>query len=171
MLRGFTSPREYAQFLERDRDEAEALYRDVLINVTSFFRDPEMFEDLKREVFPAIVNGKPEGPPDPRVGAWLLDWPGGLFDCDGPAGVSGYREDAAVDPGLRHRSRRSSLPRQGACGRLSGEHRGGSQPRAPRTVLRQRGASTIGFRRACGTSASSPGRTSRWIRRSRVWIW
>jgi len=34
-----------------------------LINVTSFFRDPEMFEDLKREVFPAIVNDKPEGPP------------------------------------------------------------------------------------------------------------
>jgi two-component system CheB/CheR fusion protein len=63
MLRGFTSPREYAQFLERDRGEAQALYRDVLINVTSFFRDPDMFEDLKREVFPAIVNGKPEGPP------------------------------------------------------------------------------------------------------------
>ncbi len=59
---------EYAQFLERDRDEAEALYRDVLINVTSFFRDPEMFEDLKREVFPAIVNGKPEGPP---VRVWV----------------------------------------------------------------------------------------------------
>ena len=59
LLRGFTSPREYAQFIERDRAEAEALYRDVLINVTSFFRDPEMFEDLKREVFPAIVNGQP----------------------------------------------------------------------------------------------------------------
>ena len=68
MLRGFTSPREYAQFLERDRDEAEALYRDVLINVTSFFRDPGMFEDLKREVFPAIINGKPGGPP---VRVWV----------------------------------------------------------------------------------------------------
>jgi two-component system CheB/CheR fusion protein len=63
MLRGFTSPREYAQLLERDRAEADALYRDVLINVTSFFRDPEMFEALKQEVFPAIVNSKPEGPP------------------------------------------------------------------------------------------------------------
>jgi two-component system CheB/CheR fusion protein len=62
LLRGFTSPTEYAQFLDRDRAEADALYRDVLINVTSFFRDPEMFEDLKREVFPAIVDGKPEGP-------------------------------------------------------------------------------------------------------------
>jgi two-component system CheB/CheR fusion protein len=68
MLRGFTSPREYAQFLECDRGEAQALYRDVLINVTSFFRDPDMFEDLKREVFPAIVDGKPEGPP---VRVWV----------------------------------------------------------------------------------------------------
>ena len=68
MLRGFTSPREYVQFLERDREEAEALYRDVLINVTSFFRDPEMFEDLKRQVFPAIVNGRPDGPP---VRVWV----------------------------------------------------------------------------------------------------
>jgi two-component system, chemotaxis family, CheB/CheR fusion protein len=59
LLRGFASPREYAQLVERDRDEAQALYRDVLINVTSFFRDPEMFEDLKREVFPEIVSGKP----------------------------------------------------------------------------------------------------------------
>ncbi len=68
MLRGFTSPRDYAQFLERDREEALALYRDVLINVTSFFRDPDMFEDLKRDVFPSIVNGKPDGLP---VRVWV----------------------------------------------------------------------------------------------------
>ena len=78
--------------------EAEALYRDVLINVTSFFRDPEMFEDLKRDVFPAIVNGEAGRTARPRVGAWLLDWPGGLFARDGPHRVPGYREDPAVDP-------------------------------------------------------------------------
>ena len=47
LLRGVNSPKDYAQTLETDRQEAEALYRDVLINVTSFFRDPEMFEILK----------------------------------------------------------------------------------------------------------------------------
>jgi two-component system CheB/CheR fusion protein len=56
LLRGLRSAAEYAQIVERDRGEAEALFRDVLINVTSFFRDPGMFEDLKREVFPAIVE-------------------------------------------------------------------------------------------------------------------
>ena len=47
--------------MERDAGEAEALYRDVLINVTSFFRDPEMFEDLKRVVFPEIVTRAANG--------------------------------------------------------------------------------------------------------------
>ena len=36
LLRGFTTAAEYAEFVERDRAEADALFRDVLINVTSF---------------------------------------------------------------------------------------------------------------------------------------
>ena len=31
----------------------DALYQDILISVTSFFRDPESFEALKSKVFPA----------------------------------------------------------------------------------------------------------------------
>ena len=40
---------DYAQQLETDRNEVEALYHDLLINVTSFFRDPELFEALKTQ--------------------------------------------------------------------------------------------------------------------------
>ena len=58
LVRGQPSLADYANVLEADRDEAEALYRDVLINVTSFFRDPELFDDLKRDVFPEIVKQK-----------------------------------------------------------------------------------------------------------------
>ena len=83
LLRGFKSPVDYARFIERDRSEAEALYRDVLINVTSFFRDPEMFEDLKRDVFPEIVKAKGEDGLDPRLGARVLDRPGGVLDRHG----------------------------------------------------------------------------------------
>jgi two-component system, chemotaxis family, CheB/CheR fusion protein len=43
---------DYARRLVHERAEVEALYRDL------FFRDPEMFESLKREVFPAIIKGK-----------------------------------------------------------------------------------------------------------------
>src|SRR5581483_6156487 len=54
---------EYFQLLEKDRTELDALYEDILINVTSFFREPESFEALKQIVFPEILKGKtPEMP-------------------------------------------------------------------------------------------------------------
>jgi two-component system CheB/CheR fusion protein len=68
LLRGFRSPREYARLLEADTGEAEALYRDVLINVTSFFRDPDMFDVLKRDVLPGLVSAVPESQP---IRAWV----------------------------------------------------------------------------------------------------
>ena len=63
LLRGFKSPSGYAQPLEQDPAEADALYRDVLINVTSFFREPEMFEELKRVVFPALLKDTSDSQP------------------------------------------------------------------------------------------------------------
>jgi two-component system, chemotaxis family, CheB/CheR fusion protein len=46
----------YLQRLESDPSEVEALYRDLLINVTSFFRDPETLEYLKSDVLPDILK-------------------------------------------------------------------------------------------------------------------
>src|SRR6266576_3262558 len=47
---------EYAEYLRDHPVELESLFQDILINVTSFFRDPETFELLKARVFPRIVN-------------------------------------------------------------------------------------------------------------------
>src|SRR5437763_16488062 len=44
----------YLKILQQDRNEVEALYQDILINVTSFFRDTEMFEALRETIYPAI---------------------------------------------------------------------------------------------------------------------
>src|SRR5436309_7110 len=49
----------YLQFLRNHRDEVEALFNDILINVTSFFRDPDCFESLKSIAFPRILGNKP----------------------------------------------------------------------------------------------------------------
>jgi two-component system CheB/CheR fusion protein len=46
----------YADVLEKDSSAVEALYQDLLIGVTSFFREPERFEALKTIVFPAMVK-------------------------------------------------------------------------------------------------------------------
>jgi two-component system, chemotaxis family, CheB/CheR fusion protein len=45
---------EYAKFAQGHAAEVKALYQDMLINVTSFFRGPRVFEALKSSVFPAI---------------------------------------------------------------------------------------------------------------------
>ena len=49
---------EYAKFLEKHPKETEELCQDLLIPVTSFFRDLEAFESLKNKVFPAILKDK-----------------------------------------------------------------------------------------------------------------
>jgi two-component system, chemotaxis family, CheB/CheR fusion protein len=48
----------YTESLEKDDAAVETLYQDLLIGVTSFFREPERFEALKAIVFPAIVQNR-----------------------------------------------------------------------------------------------------------------
>jgi two-component system CheB/CheR fusion protein len=50
--------RSYAEALEKDGAAVETLYHDLLIGVTSFFREPARFEALKTVVFPAIVQNR-----------------------------------------------------------------------------------------------------------------
>ena len=47
---------DYARFLRGNAKELDALYSDVLISVTSFFRNPEAFDILKRKVFPKLLS-------------------------------------------------------------------------------------------------------------------
>ncbi len=54
---------EYVRFLQSTPAEAEALFRDLLIGVTRFFRDGEAFEYLEREVIPKLLKEKPAGEP------------------------------------------------------------------------------------------------------------
>lgn len=59
----------YAGFLRGNKPELDALYSDVLINVTSFFRNAEAFALLQKKVFPALLGERGrEGP----VRVWTL---------------------------------------------------------------------------------------------------
>jgi two-component system CheB/CheR fusion protein len=52
---------EYVKYLRSNPAELKALYQDMLINVTSFFRNPRVFDALKSQVFPDILkNRSPE---------------------------------------------------------------------------------------------------------------
>ena len=52
---------EYATRLQDDPDEARALARDMLIHVTSFFRDPDAFTALEERVFASLGQAKDDG--------------------------------------------------------------------------------------------------------------
>ncbi len=53
-LHGMTQTADYARLLRGNVPELERLTADMLIGVTRFFRDPEVFEALKQTVFPAL---------------------------------------------------------------------------------------------------------------------
>lgn len=50
--------KDYLSFLEKNPQEIDLLFHDLLINVTSFFRDQHVFEALRKKVFPKISRGK-----------------------------------------------------------------------------------------------------------------
>ncbi|MEI8140089.1 MAG: chemotaxis protein CheB [bacterium] len=52
---------EYVQFLQIKQAEMESLFRDLLIGVTSFFRDPEAFKAFETLVVPQLFADKPAG--------------------------------------------------------------------------------------------------------------
>ena len=62
-LRGFEKLEDYSRELEQDRDEAAALCENCFITVTSFFREPAVFEELKNRVFPALVSDRAAADP------------------------------------------------------------------------------------------------------------
>ena len=130
---------EYARHLEGDAAEAEALYEDCLISVTSFFRDPQVFQALSEQVLPASCSRT--GPPTRPSG------------CGCPAARPAKRctrSPCACWSGAAELSRNPSLQifatdlsesalAKARDGHVPREHRPGRLPRAPAALLRQGG--------------------------------
>ena len=58
----------YVKYLQQTPVEVEALFRDLLIGVTSFFRDPESIQVLEDMALPQLFAGRPSGA---VVRAWI----------------------------------------------------------------------------------------------------
>ena len=52
---------DYLRYVRENPKEVELLLGELLIGVTSFFRDPAVWEEIKREVFPALQSNHPDG--------------------------------------------------------------------------------------------------------------
>ncbi len=60
---GVSSYHEYLDLLQVDAGEFTALFNTILINVTSFFRDPDAWQVLRTEVVPALLTERSPGDP------------------------------------------------------------------------------------------------------------
>jgi two-component system CheB/CheR fusion protein len=49
---------DYLDYLQANQEEIDALFHDITINVTGFFREPETFEALRDAVLPRLVKGR-----------------------------------------------------------------------------------------------------------------
>lgn len=59
---------DYVRYLQQSPGELDELFRDLLIGVTCFFRDPESFAALERDIIPRLFAGKSAGAP---VRVWI----------------------------------------------------------------------------------------------------
>jgi len=57
------TPVDFLHYLRENKQEQEILYQDLLISVTSFFRDRKTFDGLCETIFPTIVKNKAAGEP------------------------------------------------------------------------------------------------------------
>ena len=60
--------KEYATFLRANPNELNALFDDLLIGVTSFFREPKTFDALKEKVFPELIKYRS---PQDAIRVWV----------------------------------------------------------------------------------------------------
>jgi two-component system CheB/CheR fusion protein len=51
----------YLRYLQENTQEVELLFKELLIGVTSFFRDPTAWEQLQEEVLPDLLAARPAG--------------------------------------------------------------------------------------------------------------
>ena len=147
--------------------EVEALYQDILISVTSFFRDPEAFEALKEKVFPRLLKDRARHDP---VRIWTLGCSTGQEAYSLAMAFAEFAEGRGqprAAPDLRHRPERGRH-RDGPRRRLPEGHRAGRLAGAAAALLRRGGRPLPDQPSRSATPASSRGTTCWPTRRSRA---
>ena len=92
----------YVHYLQQNPDEVDALFHDLLIGVTSFFRDSEAFAALESQLIAKLFREAP-GLSYTGLGDRLLHRRGSLFHGHPPAGAHGDAEAKLQGAGVCHR--------------------------------------------------------------------
>jgi CheB methylesterase/CheR methyltransferase, SAM binding domain/CheR methyltransferase, all-alpha domain len=51
----------YVRYLQENSQELDLLFKELLIGVTSFFRDPACWEELRKKILPDLIASRPHG--------------------------------------------------------------------------------------------------------------
>ncbi len=97
-LHGIEDLKEYARRIEQDASEAKILAQDFLINVTTFFREPESHRILKETVFPALLQGR--SPADP-IRIWIPGCATGEEAYSLAMGLTEFLDDRSTHPAIQ----------------------------------------------------------------------
>lgn len=68
-VHGLDSPAAYAAFVRQNPQEIDLLFKEMLIGVTRFFRDPEVWDELRDQVMPTLLDRARSGEP---LRAWVV---------------------------------------------------------------------------------------------------
>jgi two-component system CheB/CheR fusion protein len=60
-LHQITRIADYVRYLRENSQESELLFKELLIGVTNFFRDPAVWEQLKDKIIPEYLAARPQG--------------------------------------------------------------------------------------------------------------
>ena len=82
---------DYVRYLQENPQEMELLFKELLIGVTSFFRDPAAWEQLQEQGHPGAARRAARRRAAAGLGARLLDRRGGLLPGHGLQGGAGAR--------------------------------------------------------------------------------
>jgi two-component system CheB/CheR fusion protein len=93
---GAASYSDYVDYLEVHQDEFLPLFNTVLINVTSFFRDPEAWQVVAERILPRILESKGQGEP-------LRFWSAGCASGEEAYTLAILLAEALGDQQFRHR--------------------------------------------------------------------
>ena len=103
ILHNIESLQRYELYLEQNASEVAALYQDVFIHVTDFFREPETFRGAATEGSPQADREPAAGRTTPHMGSRMLHGRRGVLDCYNAAGIRGETGSGGYCPDFRHR--------------------------------------------------------------------
>jgi two-component system, chemotaxis family, CheB/CheR fusion protein len=97
-VHGIEDLKDYSSLVEQNTAEASVLAQEFLVNVTSFFREPEVHHKMREVLFPVLLEGRS---PDDPIRIWIPGCSTGEEVYSLAIGLTEFIEEHAVRPGIQ----------------------------------------------------------------------